>query len=298
MSQIIDSLAYVLGLLMDFFFKGLTTLGYPRLWACIVLFAVTTRFLFLPLRINDYKKKLLAPVVRRDLLKEDPHFFEKTKDRELTIKRAALKKATNKKYKLSNGSGCLTTLIQYPLLVALFYVVKEPQNFVPSLEGLFVTSPEVNTFLGTLLSDIPLDSFRDIGSAGLILCVPLIVMISNFSKMFPSLKMAKTVSQKIKVYSLCALFTVLLGWLSAKLPLAISLYWLTNDITYMIFDFFIRKFVPKNKRIAEIIKNYREAILKEKNEAAGTAEEVLSENKETDTVEPSDEGNHHEKNVL
>lgn len=260
MNTIINGLSYALGLLMDLFFRGLTFVGYPRLWACIVLFAIVTRFLFLPERIKKQRSKLLAPVVRRDLLDADPNFFEKTKDKEITVERAILKKQINKKYKLSNGSGCLTFLIQYPVLVALFYVVKHPQEFIPSLESIANSSSTVYSFLGVNLSDIPFDSMIDVGSVGLIVFVPLLVMASTFIKMFPSLKLAKTFIEKIKVYSLCFVFTILIGGLSAKLPLAISLYWITNDCTYMIFDFVIHKLLPKTKFISSALEEYKASI--------------------------------------
>lgn len=260
MSYIIDCLSYVLGFLMDVFFRALTLVGYPRMWACIVLYAVVTRFLFLPQRINNYKGKLLAPVVRRDLLSADPNFFEKSNDKELKVERALLKREVHKKYKVSNGSGCLISLIQFPFLAALFYVVKNPQEFVPSLEALSKTAANVNSFLGISLAAVPMENLKFNSVEALIVCVPLLVMLSNFIKMFPSLKLAKTISQKIKVYSLCGVLVLLLGWLSAKLPLAISLYWITCDITYTVFDFFIHRLLPKNKFISDILKEYKESI--------------------------------------
>lgn len=272
MGTIVSYIAHFLGFLMDFFFKGLTLIGYPRLWACIVLFAVVTRFLFLPQKINGHRSKLLMPVVNRELLAADPKFFEKTNDRELTIERAALKREVFKKYKISNGSGCLTSILQFPLLAALFYVVKNPQEFIPSLEALSSASPEVNSLFGVSLAAIPLKSFMDAGTGALILLVPALVMFCNVAKMFSSLRLAKTTSQKVKVYGLCAFFTLLTGWFSASLPLAISLYWIANDITLYIFDLFIHKYLPKNKSIAAVLDDYREARTKEMEEKSVSSE--------------------------
>lgn len=276
MDFIINSLSYVLGLLMDVFFRGLTLIGYPRLWACIVLYAVVTRLFFLPDRINNHKRKLLAPVIKKDLLAVDPSFFEKTKDKELTIKRAALKKEVNKKYKLSNRSGCLTSLIQYPFLVALFYVVKNPQEFVPSLEALTNASPQVNTFLSIPLSAIPLNNITFDKIEGFVLFVPLIIAISNVAKMFPTIKNANNILSKIISCSLCVLFTSLIAWISATLPIAISLYWLVGDLTYMVFDFFIHRYLPKDKVISTILKHYNE----EKEREEFLREEAESNSKE------------------
>ena len=276
MNYIIGILAVLLGYLMDLFFQGLTLIGYPRVWACIVLYAAFTRFFFLPQRINNYKKKLLTPVVNRELLSIDPNFFVKSKDTKQILERNALKKQYFKKYGISNRSGFLMTLIQYPFLVALFYVVKHPQDFIPSLEALASVSANVNTFLGLSLAAIPLNSLHDASTPVLLLCVPFLVVLSNILKMLRSLKLAKTVSQKIKVYSLCGLFTVLLGWLSASLPLAISIYWLTNDITYAIFDFFIRKQVPKSPVVVAAMKDHKERLRQLRAEQEAAAEQPKS----------------------
>lgn len=286
MSQIINFLSSILGYLMDFFFQGLTFIGYPRLWACIVLFAVVTRFLFLPQKISSYRSKLLGPVVKREILEQDPNFYEKTNDRDLTIKRAALKKATYKKYKLSNSSGCLTSLIQYPILIALFSVVKHPQKFIPSLETLSSTSSQVTTFLGLSLSSVPMEGFKSLSTSWYVLLVPFLVMIATFVKMYPSLKLASTVSEKFKVYGLCVLFVALLGWLSLKLPIAISLYWIVNDITYLVFDYYIHKYLPKNKFVADTLKKHKEKLWIAAQDKERAEEEQKRREEAKNAVEP------------
>ena len=293
MNYIIGILAVFLGCLMDFFFQGLTLVGYPRLWACIVLYAAVTRFFFLPQRINNYKKKLLTPVINRELLSVDPEFFTKTKDSKLILTRNALKKQYFKKYRVSNRSGFLITLIQYPFLVALFYVVKHPQDFIPSLEVLSSVSANVNTFLGVSLAAIPLDSLRNAGAPTFILCVPFLVMLSNILKMVRSLKLAKTAWQKVKVYSLCGAFTLLLGWLSASLPLAISIYWITNDITYRIFDVFIHKHVPKSSVVVAAMKDHKERLRQLRAEQEAAAEQTAAcEEEASSDEEKADESRH------
>lgn len=272
MSSIVSFIAHILGFLMDFFFRGLTLIGYPRLWACIVLFAAATRIFFVPQWINSCRNKVLAPVVKRELLAADQNFFEKTKDSQITLARNALRKQISKKYKIKNNSGCLTTLVQLPLLAALFYIVKHPQEFIPSLEAVSTVSSKVNTFLGISLDSIPLDKAMSAGGSILFLCVPAFVMLSNVTKMFPSLRLAKTISQKIKVYGLCVFFTLLIGWFSAKLPLAISLYWVANDVTHYVFDFFIQRSVPKSKFVVAALEEHKR-IMKEQAEARNLAPE-------------------------
>lgn len=286
---IVDYISYVLGLLMDLLFRGLTLIGYPRLWACVVLFAIITRLLFLPERIKRARGKILGPVAKYELLQADPKFFEKTKDKELAVERAAHKKQVYKKYKLSTGNGCLTMLIQYPILVALFNVVKNPQEFIPSLEALFNTSSNVNSFLGVELSAVPINSMKAAGEIGLIIFVPLIIAGSTFIKMLPSLKRAQTLSDKIKVYPLCVLSVLLIGWCSAKLPLVISLYWLVNDCTYAIIDFIVSKSLSKTKFVATALEEHKIRVEKDKAEKEAQVEEAGSNSEMSEDAEKTSE---------
>lgn len=296
MSFIVNSLSHVLGFLMDFFFRGLTFIGYPRLWACIVLFAFVTRLIFLSQKIGSCKSTLLAPVVKKELLAADPDFYEKTKNKELTIARAALKKKVYKKYKLSSGSGCLTLLIQYPILVALFSVVNNPSQFVPSLETIAGTNPQVNSFLGISLSDVPLNNFSFNSFTNcFFMLVPLIIIVSNVIKFWPGIKALQTPVQKRRGYFLYFLLILLLGWFSAKLPIAISLYWLASDIGNSVLKFFIHKFLSKNKTISDILAQHDEEIKAsepEKTEEALIGEDAkevsVADDKETSNQGPSD----------
>lgn len=261
MSFITNPLSHILGFLMNFFFQGLTYIGYPRLWACIVLFAFATRLIFLSQRISSYKSTLLAPVVKKELLAIDPDFYEKTKNKELTVARAALKKKVYKKYKLSNGSGCLSLLIQYPILIALFSVVNNPQKFVPSLETIAGTNPQVHSFLGLSLSDIPLNNFSfNSFTSCLFMLVPLIIIVSNVIKLWPGIKKLQSASRKGRGYFLYLLLILLLGWFSAKLPIVISLYWLASDIANSVLDFFIHRLLPRNKTISGILAQHEQEL--------------------------------------
>ena len=258
MSFLIGLVSYVLGFIMDLFFQALSLVGYPRLWLCIVLYAVVTRFLFLPQRISNYRSKLLTPVANYDLYLADPDFFKKTDNKELMVERAAMKKAVYKKYKISNFSGCLVPLIQYPFLIALFYVVRNPQEFIPSLEAAANASANVTTFFGLSLSDSPLTSVQLGGLSWLALLAPVCVVLCNFLKMYPTIKQAVTVSQKIKVWALTGAFAALLGWFSLSLPLAVSIYWVVNEITYKVLDYFIEKRVPRTPFVVNALREFQE----------------------------------------
>lgn len=273
MKYIIGILATFLGMIMNGFFEVLTYIGYPRLWACIVLYAVFTRFFFLPRKINNCKKTVLNPVVRRELYLLNPAYIKKTKDKVLLKEIKKQTKIINKKYGLSNRSGWMVTFIQYPLLVALLYVVKNPQKYIPLLEELTVVAANSVNFLGVSLDTIPLNSLHVSDMRYLAVIVPVIVMLFTFLKLFHSLKLAQkaAIKQRNKVYILCLISLALLGWFSVKLPIVVSLYWITNDVVFFVFDFFIQKFVPKNKKIVALLDEHQVLMAEMKRQASSQA---------------------------
>lgn len=252
MNLLIGGFASLMGLLMDLFFRALTVIGYPRLWACVVLFAVATRFLFLPFKVGSHRKRIFGPLIQRDLNDINPDFFRASKKKELAKDRKAALKKIYKNYKISNFPGWVVTLLQLPFLIALFYVVKNPQQFVPSLETISAISPNTNTFFGISLDLIPQTALGN-GGSYFVLIIPVIIAALTFLKMFSSVKSAKTVKQKIRVYTLCAVFVFLLAWSSFGLPLVISIYWAAIDLVSFVMDLIIPRCIKKNKKVKEKI---------------------------------------------
>ena len=105
--------------------------------------------------------------------------------------------------------------------------------------------------------------------------VPLIIIVSNIIKMWPNIKKFQTPTQKTIGYTLYLLLISLFGVLSANLPIVISLYWLASDISNSVLDFFIHKFLSKNKTISGILAQYEEEVKKAELEKA--EEEVLED---------------------
>lgn len=269
--------AIIFGYIMHAFYVVLDFLGAPYLWLCIVLLAIATRFIMLPQKIKSERKTLLTPAINYDLRQLRNQYGSISKDDKERLD--AYKndtKAIFKKYKVSSGIGCLTTLLQLPVFVGLFWVIKEPFKYVPALSHLSVTErADVNNFFGLSLEALP----QDFGFLGYL--VPFVVLLGSLLHNLPDLISKKTYKQPPMLF-LTVFQVVLVTWMSFCFPIAISIYWTINDVTNTIISYTVKKSLSNNKKIQEILANT--ALLVEE-EANNTV--INSSSAESEEAEPN-----------
>lgn len=239
---IFNFFAVLFGLIMNFFYASLEIIGLPYLWLCIVLFSVITRLMFVPQKIGSMRKSILAPAINYDIRQLRKQYGSISKDDKEKLE--AYKKdskAIFKKHKVSSGSGCLITLLQFPIFVGLYQVVKEPFQYVSHLSHLSETERVVvNDFFGLSLDALP----QVFGGIGII--IPAIVMVATLIRILPAIKNGKKQPLLIVLY---VLQLALMTWMSFCVPIAISLYWVVNDITNLIIDQIVKSVLKKDKEI-------------------------------------------------
>lgn len=238
--------AIVFGYIMNVFYMALDFIGLPYLWLCIVLFAAATRLIFLPQRIGAERKALLAPTINYEMnkLRKQYGSIKKTeKERLFQYKNDT--KAIFKKYKVSSGTGCLNSLIQFPILVGLFRVIKAPFEYVPALARLSDAEKlVVNDFFGLSLESLP----QSFGVLGII--VPAIVMISSLVPLV-QMFLNKKKKQPVLIVSR-VLVIILLTWMSFCFPIAISLYWVVNSVANLVLNKTVKDVMKNNKKIKAV----------------------------------------------
>lgn len=189
----------------------------------VIVLTVLIKFLFYPLGMKAIKsQKALSELQPK--IKEIQEKYKKDKERQT--------KETMRLYqteKINPFSGCLPLLIQFPVLIALFYVFRTFQGGLSPAElGVlypFVSYPEINTkFLGII----------DLVKPSIFLA--LFAGIAQFfqTKMnIPETKTSKgqaldfaSMMQKQMKYFF-PIFTVVILF---KLPSAIGLYWLVTTL--------------------------------------------------------------------
>ena len=293
MEYIYHFLAVVFGYIMNFFYIVLDAIGLPYLWVCIIVFAITSRFLFLPQKIGVARKKFFSPVINYDLKKLRERYGSINKnDSEKLSQYKEETKAIFKRYRVSSGSGCLITLVQFPIFVGLFRVVKQPFEYVPRLSHLTeLEKVNVNDFFGFSLDLLP----QAFGATGIL--IPLLVLICSLLRIWPNLFGKKAKNQPV-LRIMQVLQLLLLTWMSFCMPIAISLYWVANDITNLVLTKLTERVVRNNKKNQEILSEIEVLIAAEKQEveekikaSAESDPEIIESNLNRNDFSDADEAN-------
>ena len=112
MNYIIVFMSLILGALMNLFYMMLDLIGTPYIWLCIVLFALSTRFLFLRGKIRKERKRRLKRVIDHEITEIQCNYLSLELSREQKKEQKRLIRAVHKKYNVPQGSGCLIALLQ------------------------------------------------------------------------------------------------------------------------------------------------------------------------------------------
>ncbi len=177
---------------------------------------------------------------------------------------------------VSPMSGCLWTFIQFPILIALFGIVREPltnlmlmtkeqitqvaqifnidtvkdsfhqltlanlihQNYSPELAALGAKNIDFN-FLGVSLTSIPKDNLLSLAIILPILSVASSVMVTFVSQKMSGVKLEG--QMKMMNYTM-PLITV---WFTFTMPNAMGLYWTISNVLTMIQEYFMTKYYRK-----------------------------------------------------
>ena len=127
-TQLIDIFAVVMNLVYDVF----NYFNIQNAFVYIITFAIMSRILLIPTSISSHKKiranAILKPV--NDKLKER---YKKLNKKVFTNKMVFEKFVLLNKYDTGKNSGCMNFFIQFPILVAIYYVVGHLSEFVPEI---------------------------------------------------------------------------------------------------------------------------------------------------------------------
>ena len=240
---IIKQIAYLLGFVMRGIFVGLSSMGILNITLCIVLFTIITRMILLPLTIQQQKFSKLNAVMSPELQALQKKYQGK-RDQASMSKMQAEQKALYDKYGVSMSAGCLPSLIQIPLLFALYPVVYNMEKYVPELANFSAEElTKMYTIFGIYLKDSPklgMNASMLIPIlAGLAQFLSVQLMSVNQPQMDSKSTMAssmKTMNYTMPLMSVFFCFTF---------PAFIGVYWITMSVVMVIQQLFINQWLKK-----------------------------------------------------
>ncbi len=97
--------------------------------AAIILFTILVKALLLPLTVKQQKSMIKTQKLQPLLLEiQRKYEYDKEKQSQETMK-------LYKKYDVNPMGGCLPLVIQFPILIALYYVVKQPITYIMGVDS-------------------------------------------------------------------------------------------------------------------------------------------------------------------
>ena len=143
---IIGSIAKLLGFIMNGIFNALSYIGIENIGLSIIIFTVIVYTLMIPMTIKQQKFSRMSAVMNPEIHKIQKKYKNK-KDQASMMKMQEETKLVYEKYGTSPTGGCLGSLIQFPILFALWPVIQNIPAHVTSIKDAYM--PLVNQIMAT-----------------------------------------------------------------------------------------------------------------------------------------------------
>jgi membrane protein insertase, YidC/Oxa1 family, C-terminal domain len=157
MQALLSALGVIFGKLMYFIYN---TVGFHNYAFSLVLFTIIYKLILLPLSVKQIKNTQKMQEFQPELMRLQERYKN---DRE-KLNEMTMKFYQEKGYNPS--SGCLPLLIQFPILIALFFVIRMPLTYMLELPAkaigeMVVASVDAGEFSKDTLKNKNYDSIKD-----------------------------------------------------------------------------------------------------------------------------------------
>ncbi|NLW71185.1 MAG: YidC/Oxa1 family membrane protein insertase [Eubacteriaceae bacterium] len=235
-----------MSLIYNFFGKILGALyGFCGSYGlAILLFSVFAKVIMIPLTYQQTRSSqvmtALAPTV--DIInKKYANNAEKRNSETLKL---------YQRYNYNPLSGCLPTIIQLPMVFALWKVIREPVPFVFESDAIYQTVSQAFLWI-TNLSVSPLNIFKATQMSGEFF---LSLIIPAASAILTVIQQASLGSGNNQMKSMTMIMNVMVLYMGVTLSQAVSLYWTTQTLFGIVQNWVIKKFFPVKIDPPKIVK--------------------------------------------
>lgn len=132
--------AWLLGKIIDWLFILVDLIPWdklPVLGICVILFTIIVRLILMPMTIKQQKFSKLSNMMNPEIQAIQAKYKDK-RDNASIAKMNEETKAVYEKYGTSPTGGCLTMIIQLPIMFALYRVIYKIPGYVSTIKSLFV----------------------------------------------------------------------------------------------------------------------------------------------------------------
>lgn len=164
---IIEVIANALGYIMQGIYDIFDGMGIASIALSIILFTVIVRACMIPLFVKQQKFTRITQIMNPEIMEVNNKYKGK-RDNESMMAMQNETKAIYRKYGTSPTGSCWPIAIQMPLLWAVYLVIRNIQDFIPSLysayENIIAQLPK-SYVEDTILSDLTSDEIADLSSS-------------------------------------------------------------------------------------------------------------------------------------
>lgn len=239
----------------------------------IIIFTILTKVLLFPITYKQSKAmdemNKLAPIEKQ--------IREKYKGNKEKMSEELMK--AYQEHNVNPMGGCLPLLIQLPIIIAMFYIVKQPLTYIiqtPTeqlqeytqeyLGKEEVAENEIKAyeiqiankydlidmnFLGINFGDVPSNAFSKEGeekASYFILIVPVLSLVFSILQTKLSQKNSNmTDEQKEQQKTMNLMMPLLSAYISYIMPLALGIYWLLGNVLQMLTQWLVNVMLKKQK---------------------------------------------------
>ena len=158
---IIGNIAKVLGFIMNAIFEVLSSVGIVNIGLCIVLFTIIIYMLMLPMTIKQQKTSKMMSVMNPEIQAIQKKYGNKRDEVSMTKMQQEMN-LVYEKYGTTPTSGCMGSIIQLPILFALWPVVQNIPAYVSGLKDAYM--PLVDKIMATNGYQKVMESFGTLGT--------------------------------------------------------------------------------------------------------------------------------------
>ena len=245
---IIKQLIWLFGKFMSGIMFVLDKMNIYSITLVLIIFTVVTKMILLPLTIKQQKVSKLNAFITPELQAIQKKYRGKT-DQVSQQKMLNEQRAVQEKYGVSMSSGCLPTLIQFPILFALYPVVYHMDLYVDYLSKLKETlSPEKYAGMFSLFGiDLNVASGFKFTPA---LIIPVLVAVSQYVSTAVLTKGQSTPDSDenpmaASMKGMNYIMPIMLGIFAVNLPAFLGIYWIVQSLVMAAQTLFINKHLAK-----------------------------------------------------
>ena len=142
---VIKQIIILFGYAVEYIYKFLELIGLPNLGLCIILLTIVVKLILLPLTVKQQRFTKLSSYAQPEL-KAIQAKYQGRRDNYSMQAMQEETKAVYAKYGISQTAGCLQSFIQFPIIIALYGVIRNIPIYVESFSQYY---ENIVTAIGT-----------------------------------------------------------------------------------------------------------------------------------------------------